>query len=104
MKEDNVLDFGTIKLDCPITYTTIKDVRIEEKANQHGTMTVTLLVHEKPTKDDILRIEDTTITMKTNEDEIIFSGMISDIGVKYQNSYYQITLQVKGHTTYKCQP
>ena len=62
------LDLGQIRIDFPLSYQFIKEISIQEDANEHSTLRMKLVVNQSIDKEDILRLSEVPVIVRNFTD------------------------------------
>ncbi len=83
---------GSLILQTGIAVKYIKDVRIEEAADKHGRMKVRFLTDDKMEDTDMVRLDGSDITLRTEDGENVFCGKCVGFHLIRGNQYAEVEL------------
>ncbi len=86
------LTLGDLDLSSPTTAKYIKNLQVWEEVNCHGKVEVTFIPETALSVEDILKLEEETITLQTTEGDDVFHGTVLQVAVRNEASYQEVTL------------
>ncbi len=89
------LDLGQIRIDFPLSYEYIKEISIEEEANEHSTLNLKLVVNGEMSQEEALRLTETPIKVYGEEGSSLYYGVCVQAGLHQLNRYGELTLRAK---------
>ena len=89
------LDLGQIRIDFPLSYQFIKEISIQEDANEHSTLRMKLVVNQSIDKEDILRLSEVPVKVYAGEESCLYSGICLSADLHKLNSYNELILTAK---------
>ncbi len=92
MNEQEYLELGRIILDYPLDIQVIKELHVEENANEHGVVSIHIVSRQPVSEEDVVRLSDAPIRILTEEGGIVFSGVTTSVQVHRLNQYNEVTL------------
>lgn len=81
-----------VSMSSPITAKYMKQVTVWEEVNCHGRAEITFIPETALSIDDILKLEEETITLQTTEGVDIFHGTVHQVKARNEANYQEITL------------
>lgn len=93
--KEELMELGKLVVQSELDAFYIKNVRIEEQVNEHGTMTVRFLSRKQLTSADVVRCQGSTIRLVTTEGECIFCGQCAGINLSKANEYAEVEVLAK---------
>ena len=93
MQGREYIELGRLQIDFPIEYRTILDLSIEETANEHGRMSLTLMVTESMSQSEVRRLEGVNISVSGPEGELLFVGICQAVGLQMEAGYHELVVQ-----------
>ena len=81
------LDLGQIRIDFPLSYQFIKEISIQEDANEHSTLRMKLVVNQSIDKEDILRLSEVPVKVYAGEESCLYSGICLSADLATMNLY-----------------
>ena len=88
--EDKMYGQGDLRIEFQLKYKFIKDIYIEENANEHGTLVIRFVAQEKVEEDTLLRFENEPISVYTTDNKPVFHGIVNSIVVQNENAYTEV--------------
>ncbi|MCH5345239.1 MAG: RHS repeat protein [Acetatifactor sp.] len=95
VSKEELVELGRLVIRSDLDVLYIKNVRIEENANEHGTMTVRFLSAAQLSSDDVLRCQGSLIRLMTTEGECVFCGQCVNINLIRENEYAEVEVTAK---------
>ena len=95
VSKEELVELGKLVLQSDLNTLYIKNVRIEENANEHGSMTVRLLSAKQLSSEDVLRCQGSMIRLMTTEGECVFCGQCVSINMIRANKYAEVEVVAK---------
>ena len=95
MMEQDFLEIGRLIIDFPLSCKFIKELYINEEANEHSTLFMRLVSDKVLTQDEILRLADVPVQVYTPDGGTVFSGTCISAGLHNLSSYSEITVEAK---------
>lgn len=86
---------GDIKVLLPIQYLWIKSVDIIEHVNQHGCMTVCMVVPSEVEEMDVLRLENAEISLVNLDNNCLFAGVCAYTALTTAAQYKELIIHAK---------
>ena len=99
MEEKEKIELGRIKAELGIPYLSILALSIDEEKNEHGKLSIRLMVKGDTPDESIISLQNSSIKVKTPDGDCIFSGIILNIGMEGETQYKEIIL---GALSYSC--
>ena len=90
---------GNLQLRFAIPCIRLLFLDVAGVANAHGTLTVRAVISEEVTQEDVLRCEDTSITLSRRSGEVVFSGMVTGLKLEHTANYQELLITAR---TYSC--
>ena len=90
---------GSLKIEFGIPCINILFLDTSGMANAHGTMILKAVIPAEVSQEDILRCEDTPITLARRTGEVIFSGMVTRLKLEHNAQYQELLITA---CTYSC--
>lgn len=88
--EDEMAGLGRLLLKSELEALYIKELRIEERANEHGRLSVRFLPAKKLGTDDVLRYQERPVRLLTMDGELVFSGIWTSLSLICENEYQEV--------------
>lgn len=95
-KEYDTLGSLRVQFGIPVISITFFD--IAEQYNDHGLLTFRAVVPEDVTQADVLRCEDTPVTIYNQEGGVLFSGMAISLSLSHTAGYQELLVIAKSHS------
>ena len=95
-KEYDTLGSLRVQFGIPVISVTFFD--IAEQYNDHGLLTFRAVVSEDVTQEDILRCEDSPVTIYNREGGILFSGIAISLSLSHTAGYQELLVVAKSHS------
>ena len=97
MKEFSAL--GDLKLEFDIPCVKILFLDVAGMANAHGLLTLRAIIPTEVSQEDVLRCENTPITVSVKGGGTVFSGMAVDLKLEHTTQYQELLITA---STYSC--
>ncbi|MDE6567898.1 MAG: hypothetical protein K2K70_09255, partial [Lachnospiraceae bacterium] len=91
MNEQEYLELGRIIVDYPLDIQAVKELHVEENANEHGKLSLRVVSRQLVSEEDVVRLSDAPIRILTGEGGIVFSGVTTSVQVHRLNQYNEVT-------------
>lgn len=89
------LDLGQIRIDFPLSYQFIKEISIQEDANEHSTLIMKLVVSQQMSREEVLRLSEVPIKVYAVDGSCLYFGVCISVGLHKLNSYSELILEAK---------
>ncbi len=89
---ETTINLGDLTLNSPTSAKYIQEVLLWEEVNCHGKVEISFVPETTLSMDDILKLEEGTITLQTTQGEDIFHGTVMKVRVRNEASYQELTL------------
>lgn len=76
-----MMELGRLYFKSELEALYIKELRIEERANEHGRLSIRFLPAKKLNTDDILRYQEQPMSILTMDGDLVFSGIWTSLGL-----------------------
>ena len=83
---------GSLKIEFGIPCINILFLDTSSIVNAHGTMTLKVIIPAEVSQEDILRCEDTPITLTRQTGEVVFSGMVTRLKLEHNTQYQELLI------------
>lgn len=93
MNEQEYLELGRVIIDYPLDIQAVKELYVEENANEHGRLLLRVVSRNPVSEEDVIRLSDAPICILTDESGIVFSGITTSAQVHRLNQYSEVTLE-----------
>lgn len=90
-----MIPLATLKINMQLPYLSILDLEIQGQIGTHGMLTVKVMAEESSTQSDVLRLQDTLISVTGEKGAFIFSGICTGASLSEQAGYKEITLTAR---------
>ena len=87
MNEQEYLELGRVIVDYPLDIQVVKELHIEEEANEHGKLSLRVVSRQLVSEEDVIRLSDAPIRILTSEGGFVFSGITTSLQVHRLNQY-----------------
>ena len=95
-KEYDTLGSLRVQFGIPVISITFFD--IAEQYNDHGLLTFRAVVPEEVTQEDVLRCEDSPVTIYNQAGGVLFSGMAISLSLSHTAGYQELLVIAKSHS------
>jgi RHS repeat-associated protein len=93
MNEQEYLELGRVIIDYPLDIQAVKELCVEEAANEHGRLSLRVVSRQLVSEQDALRLSDAPIRILTDEGGPVFAGVTTSLQVHRWNQYNEVTLE-----------
>lgn len=97
MGNTEALELGRILIDIPIEYRAVKELHITDRANDYGTLSLTLILPETAGEDVSKRLEGQSLRILTPGGEEIFAGICTGAYLAGENRYRELRVEARSH-------
>ncbi len=93
MSKEEMIEIGQVQMEFALPCLSVKDIQIQEEKNAHAKLQIRFLAAKEGKEEDLLRLEDAPVLLKTREGEIIFGGICTNISLQKETDYSEFYLE-----------
>lgn len=93
--KEELIELGRLIIQSELEALYIKNVKIEERVNEHGSMSVCFLTKKQLASEDVLRYQGSMIRLVTADGDVVFCGQCAGINLKKENEYAEVEVSAK---------